>query len=237
MKVTSWNCNGAFRKKFSFISELNSDIYIIQECENPVESKDIEYKSWAKNFLWVGDTKNKGLGVFAKEHIFLESLNWTSTYKDHSVKHFLPCIINNDFQLLAVWTHKNNSPNFGYIGQFWKYLQINKNKFKKIIVAGDFNSNTIWDEWDRWWNHSDVVRELEEIKIKSLYHTFYKEKHGEETIPTFYLQKNINKQYHIDYIFAEEKLSSQLQKIEIAPFEKWKHLSDHCPVTATFLID
>lgn len=29
--------------------------------------------------------------------------------KNHTVKHFLPCNINNDINLLAVWTHRNNS--------------------------------------------------------------------------------------------------------------------------------
>lgn len=142
MKIVSWNCNGAFRKKFNALLSFNADIYIIQECENPAESKDVEYKDWAKNYLWIGDSKNKELGVFAKEQINLKVLDWTNNFKDHSVKYFLPCLINNDFQLLAVWTHQNNSPNFGYIGQFWKYLQVNKNKFKKIIIAGDLNSNS-----------------------------------------------------------------------------------------------
>ena len=55
---------------------------------------------------------------------------------------------------------------FGYIGQMWKYLQLNKDNIrnKNIIIGGDFNSNKIWDVWDRWWNHSDVFNELEELE-------------------------------------------------------------------------
>src|SRR6478752_6845715 len=128
MKIITWNCNGAFRKKFEHLDSLNADILVIQECENPRESKDLKYSEWAKNHFWIGDTKNKGLGVFAKENIQLELLDWSDIYKDHKVKHFLPCLINQEFKLIAVWTHQNKSPNFGYIGQFWKYLQINKDK-------------------------------------------------------------------------------------------------------------
>lgn len=234
MKIITWNCNGAFRKKFHALLEFNADIIVIQECENPAESKDLEYNNWAKNYLWIGDSKNKGLAIFAKEKINLQPLDWTNNFKDHSVKHFLPCLINNDFQLLAVWTHQNNSPNFGYIGQFWKYLQINKSNFKKILIAGDLNSNTIWDEWDRWWNHSDVIKELEEINIKSLYHKFFNELQGKETKPTFFLQRNPSKPYHIDYFLSSYDFTQKLKDVEVPEFDKWHHLSDHVPMIITF---
>lgn len=86
----------------------------------------------------------------------MERLDWDS----NSLELFLPCRINDDFNLLGVWTKQANSPNFAYIGQFWKYLQAYKEKLSagKAIVCGDFNSNKRWDEWDRWWNHTDVVR-------------------------------------------------------------------------------
>jgi exonuclease III len=67
MKIITWNCNGAFRKKFHALLQFNADIIVIQECENPAESKDLEYNNWAKNYLWIGDSKNKGLAIFAKE--------------------------------------------------------------------------------------------------------------------------------------------------------------------------
>ncbi len=108
LRIVTWNCNGAFRKKFENILDFNADIYIIQECENPSESGHKDYIKWAGNYLWTGDTKNKGLGIFVRPDLKLEKLNWTNQFKNHTIKHFLPCKINNDFDLLAVWTHRNN---------------------------------------------------------------------------------------------------------------------------------
>ena len=42
MRIVTWNCNGAFRKKYSRlkIDDKYPDILVIQECENPELSKD-----------------------------------------------------------------------------------------------------------------------------------------------------------------------------------------------------
>ena len=229
MKIVTWNCNGALRKKFESIEKLDADIYIIQECEDPARAKNKNYTEWADNYLWIGDTKNKGLAIFAKSNISLKKLDWSNSFRDPSVKYFLPCIVNDDFQLLGVWTHKNNSPNFGYMGQFWKYLQTNLELFDKIIIAGDFNSNAICDQWDRWWNHSDVVKILEEKNIKSVYHLNTGEEQGKESVPTFYLQKNEEKPYHIDYFFVSSGF--QIPKdFEIEKRVNWMEFSDHVPL-------
>lgn len=234
MKIVTWNCNGAFRKKFEMLSAFEVDVYVIQECENPVESKDVKYIAWASNYLWVGTTKNKGLGVFAKHDISLRDLQWSDEFRGSKVKYFLPCKINDDFTLLAVWTHRNNSPNFGYIGQLWKYLQVNKSKLQKSFVIGDFNSNAIWDEWDRWWNHSDVVKELQKINIHSVYHHVFKEEHGKESVSTLFFQKNLEKPYHIDYVFSSVDFLEKTRKIEIGQPNKWLTLSDHMPIFYEF---
>lgn len=231
MRIVTWNCNGALRKKFQHLSECEGDIYIIQECENPVLSGDAEYMKWSKNHLWVGETKNKGLGIFAKQDIKMSHLDWSTTYQDHDVKLFLPCTINDHTQLLGVWTKRNNSPNFGYIGQFWKYLQINKANIDKIIIAGDFNSNKRWDQWDRWWNHTDVVKELEALAVKSLYHLLRNEEQGKETLATFFMNRNLEKAYHIDYVFASDSFTTDA-RIEIPTTVDWLLYSDHLPVVA-----
>ncbi len=234
MKIVTWNCNGAFRNKFEHLLKLGANIHIIQECENPVETKNTEYKKWAENHLWIGDTKNKGIGIFADKTVQMEKLNWADNYDGQKVKHFLPCRINHDFDLLAVWTHKNNAPTFGYIGQLWKYLQVNKSKLKKSLILGDFNSNVFWDKRSRWWNHSDVVRELKDIGIESLYHKYWDEEQGQESRPTLFLQKNLEKPYHIDYVFGSIDFQNGLKKMEVGDVSQWIAVSDHLPIICEF---
>lgn len=243
MKIITWNCNGALRKKTELLDQLNADILVIQECEDPNRST-ISYKQWANDFLWKGASKNKGLGIFAKNKNQLTELNWTGEYFPSQLKRhvfestqletFIPCMINNQTPLLGVWTKRANSKAFKYIGQLWLYLQIHKHKLssENQIICGDFNSNSIWDSWDRWWNHSDVVEELKEIGLLSLYHEKKMEEHGKESEATFYMYRNPEKQYHIDYAFISKPL---IHKAEVKIYNPkiWLELSDHIPMEIT----
>lgn len=226
MKIISWNCNGAFRKKFQLIDELNADIIVVQECENPEIIADKTFKSWANNYLWTSDNKNKGLCIFCKNQMKIIDNEW----KNDGNKYFISANYENQFDIVAVWNHTGGLSNYKYIGQFWKYLQINKSKFSNCIILGDFNSNKIWDKKRRFWNHSDVVKELEEIGVVSLYHNYFKEKQGEEKRGTFYLQKKMEKEYHIDYVFTNNKLINRINEFEIGEKNKWLQFSDHLPI-------
>lgn len=249
MKIVTWNCNGGLRNKLEFLDKINADIFIIQECENPASSSNA-YFEWAGNYLWIGDSKNKGIGIFPKNKNSVEKLNHNGIFKigciknqstttqwtTDSLKLFLPFTINNHINVLSVWTKGSESEVFSYIGQLWKYLQIHKNDLfqNRQIIIGDFNSNSIWDKKDRWWNHSDVVSELKELKITSLYHHIYKEDQGSESMATFYLYRKENKPYHIDYAFVSEDLLNS--KLHIGDKNLWLKFSDHMPITIELAI-
>ena len=67
MKIISWNCNGAFRKKAHLLSSYNADLYIIQECENP--DKYPFDAAFLNDYLpiWTGVSDRKGLAfLYAK---------------------------------------------------------------------------------------------------------------------------------------------------------------------------
>ncbi len=198
--------------------------------------------------MWQGETKNKGIGIFSRNGHKIKLSKWDGEFSisgiDNSSKSlswssdelqsFLPLMIDEKYILVAIWTKKANSPNFGYIGQLWKYIQIHKEKIKRdnIILCGDFNSNTIWDEPDRWWNHSDVVKELAEIGISSLYHHLTGEPQGKEKQKTFYMYRKHNKPYHIDYVFISNALLDT-SSLKVHGCKNWLECSDHVPLEFT----
>ena len=227
LRVVTWNCNGALRRKLERLAALQADVYVVQECEDPAQTKDVAYKTWGANHLWTGTNKNKGVGVFAPKELTLRAVSLDLA----PLKLFLPCIIDGDWPLLATWTKQANSPNFGYIGQLWKFLPAHRAflAHPRALLIGDLNSNTIWDEWDRRWNHSDVVRKVSELGLESCYHRHFAEAQGRETQPTFFLHRSHEKPYHIDYGFSGPQRI--VRRVEVGAIPDWLGESDHLPVT------
>ena len=246
MKLASWNCNGALRKKLVEADSLSADILIVEECEDPDKSTQA-YRDWAEDYIWCGRNKNKGIGVFARNRYKISPLQWSgqhriegilsgnkvTSWKTEELECFLPFTINDEYTVLAVWTKNPDGDVFGYIGQLWKYLQIHGDQLKgdKVIIAGDFNSNAIWDRKGRCWSHSEVVKQLEGMGLRSLYHSKYGETPGKEATPTLYLQKNPDKPYHIDFVFLSECMVPK-SSIKIGKRDNWLKVSDHMPVIA-----
>jgi hypothetical protein len=158
MIVVSWNCAGALRKKFAVLQDLLPDVCVVQECEDPARSASASYRKWGANSLWVGDNKNRGLGIFARPHIHLEPVALDA----NGLEMFLPCKIQGSVLLLGVWTRQTDSHDLRYIGQLWKYLTLHGEALSResAIVIGDLNSNVIWDKRHSVASHSKVVRQL-----------------------------------------------------------------------------
>ncbi len=226
MRIATWNCNGAARKKIALFEQIDADILVLQECENPNISNDKDYRNWAENFLWCGSNQKKGLGIFCKNDLKLKGLQWDA----NNLETFLPATVN-DISILAVWT---KSKPYKYIEQFHQYIELHGEKLKpaKQIICGDFNSSSQWDFRYKRGNHSQAVDMLKKKQIFSMYHSLENQQQGSETNPTLYLQRNTQKPYHVDYIFASSDLISDNANIKVGDKEMWLAHSDHMPLIA-----
>src|SRR5262245_2885215 len=65
MRIITWNCNMAFRRKAHLILAYNPDIAIIPECEHPDKLKFSPDVCKPNDVLWFGSNANKGLGIFS----------------------------------------------------------------------------------------------------------------------------------------------------------------------------
>lgn len=231
MKLISWNCQGAFRKKADIVLIHRPDILLIQECEHPDKLKFGEATPKPHDIYWHSDGGKKGLGLFSYSDFKFELLpNFNPEFR-----YILPFrVTGNDmtFTFFAIWAMNNTEKREArYIGQIWLAINYYKDLLgNSTILMGDFNSNKIWDYKDRVGSHSDVVNKLIDKDIHSVYHKHFNIEQGKETHATFFLQKNKNKPYHIDYCFASSDILNKVINVEIGTYDKWIKYSDHSPL-------
>jgi exodeoxyribonuclease III len=231
MKLIHWNCQGSFRTKNAKIMALQPDILIVSECENPDKLKFGKLTPTSSDHYWHGDSDNRGIGIFSYSAYKIRLLDIFNP----SFRYILPFQISSDehsLTLFAIWAMNNKEfPEARYIGQIWLAINYYKDLLNdSTILLGDFNSNKIWDYKDRVGNHTDVVNMLKEHNIFSLYHEQNCLIHGEETKPTFFMQRNPNKPYHIDYCFASKRLIDSGYSFAIGDYDDWIDKSDHAPI-------
>lgn len=237
MRIITWNCNMAFRKKAAPLLALDPDILVIPECEHPDKLKFAEGTKMPTDVLWYGTNRHKGLGVFSYSDYRLKLLR----VHNPDLKTILPIQVTGGtfhFTLFAVWANNPLEPEHQYVGQVWKALSHYKKLIekKRTILIGDFNSNTIWDKPRRIGNHTDVVNVLAKKGIKSAYHHHFKQTQGAELHPTFSLYRHKDKPYHLDYCFASADFINALTTVEIGSHDDWSLLSDHQPLMVEFNI-
>jgi len=231
MKIVTWNCARGFAKKAEHIFSGYPDIAVIQEC-----SKKSTEKPAIEGYVghWVGDegSPNIGMGVFHKAGW---SIRQRAELKKSDAKWVVPFEVTGpvNFTLIAVWACAiKGSPRASYVGQIHRALEERPEWFDKgpIVMAGDFNSNAIFDKNRREGNHSCMVEKLKERGMVSAYHALSKKEHGVNETPTFHMYRRAERPFHLDYVFMPVEWQEGME-VEIGSHEGWASKSDHCPVT------
>ena len=235
MKLITWNCNMAFRKKAKAILAHKPDILVVQECEHPDKLLFPGDVPKPTQVLWFGENMNKGLGIFSYGEFRLKKIR----IHDPAIKLIVPISVTGgsfDFTLFAIWANNPQDPDGTYVAQIWKAIHQYQKKIKRTrtVLSGDFNSNTIFDKKYRIGNHSHVVDKLAKKGIHSVYHLHHAQEHGKEAHPTWYLYRHADKPFHLDYCFVSKDLSDKIVSVEIGAHDQWAQYSDHVPVMVSF---
>jgi len=221
MKIISWNCNQALRKKFSLLEKFNADIIVCQESEKLASNFFANY-----HYQWIGKNPNKGIGILTKKYPYSISKNLNENFI-----YYLPVNFQN-FNLLNVWTHtkadKFGADANGNIIDALNYYNDWIASKKNAIIVGDFNNSLVFDEKFDWApKFIDIKAHLYKLGFKSSYHSFFNEEFGRENSPTLFHQKNLTKPFHIDYAFIK---GFKLKSVEIGKPDEWLAVSDHMPM-------
>ncbi len=222
MRIISWNCNMAYAMKQADILALHPDLVLLQECSQ----KHIK-ESGAPFSHWIGKNPHKGLGVLGfGSHAFTLSSAYTPIYP-----WFLPLRVEDEhLNVLGVWAHVKEKQE--------RYVRITHQAIDYYrafvteglcLAIGDFNSNTIWDASHAGNSHSALVKKLEQLQMRSVYHAQTLEQQGRETVSTFYLYRHPDKGYHLDYAFISCKLLEKTT-LTIPDPSRWLQRSDHLPL-------
>ena len=237
MRVVAWNCNMALDRKIDALLDTEPDVAIVCECAQPERIRARTKSSRLKHDpVWIGQNPNKGLAVFT----FNGYTACISKPYYRTLQYVAPVHISGPVEcnLLAVWaqnasggvTRKNQAgPLRLALARYKRFLAD-----RPAIVAGDLNSNAIWDKPGWRINHTATVETLEGLGLISAYHSVRGEPQGRETIPTLYWRDRTKDgpTYHIDYVFLPIGWIERVKELSLGTFEDWcgSGLSDHVPI-------
>lgn len=224
----------AFRKKAGLILAHKPDIAIVPECEHPDKLNFPAGVPTPSDILWFGNNPHKGLGIFSYSNYRFK------LHRRHnpSIRTVLPVRVTGGeqpFMLYGIWANNPSDPDGQYVEQVWKAIHHYARyiRGKLTILAGDFNSNTIFDRKYRQGNHTHVVQRLEKKGVHSCYHLHHRQQQGKELHPTYYLYRHKDKPYHLDYCFVSADMAQRISLVEIGDYDEWTRYSDHVPVMVT----
>ncbi len=229
VKLMTWNCQGAFRKKYPLVAEIAPDLAVIQECEQ------LERIPWKQGrppsaALWFGENPNKGLGIFSWTDLAFQPLE----EYDRTIRYCIPIRISApyQFQLIAVWAMDHKDDRHSYSGQVYQALGTYRGFIQTAdtVFLGDYNSSKRTTPKSRMGNHATITLDLNDLWLVSAYHQFTHERQGQEKRWTYFRGRKPDRPSHIDYAFIPSRWLRRLANVQVGDPQVWLQHSDHCPV-------
>lgn len=238
IRIVAWNCQGGFRQKWRRVVGSEPDVLVVPECE-PLDFLDapvlFDPFPMEQSLRFARGASPKGLAVFATNGWRLAVDN---AY-DERFAYVVPLIAsreNHAVTIIAVWGMP--SPGRGdYPERLHEAVSHYADLLREpVVMVGDFNSNTVFDAAHRSGSHSELVARLAASGVVSLYHERTGEPQGGESQPTFFMNRNRAKPYHLDFCFASRSLHGAVREFGIGSPDDWLDASDHLPLAVTFAL-
>jgi hypothetical protein len=220
----------ALHRKREPMMGLQPDVAVIPECASPADIRAAGLYASARAHHWVGNLSKKGLGVFTFGAYTIEPVEQTASAPEFIV----PLRVRGplEFQLLAVWAQSDNGVP-GYVANVRRAIEKYDDFIREAptVIAGDFNSSAFFDRPGRA-HHAELVEKLEtDLGLFSAYHRHTGEAHGAESSPSLFMQRNVKRPFHVDFVFLPQAWRHRLRHVEVGGAATWLPWSDHCPIS------
>ena len=231
MRLTTWNCCGAFDRKLPHLLDLDVDVAVV--CEAAVPSR------------WPGTPTGRtvtGLGRRVvperpKELAVLACAPWTVELHPGAASApawTLPVTVSGprSFTLVAVWPVAfPGAP--GYVGQIdaavsWIERSADPGT---TVLAGDLNAPIASTQA----RYDEVERRLDGLGLVDAHRVSRGLGAGQQPAEATYFQhRRSDRPFHIDHVFVPTAWTDGVQ-VEVGDFATWvgSGRSDHTPVTVT----
>jgi hypothetical protein len=231
MRIVTWNCNMKAQAKLPELLKLRPDVAVLPECAAPEIAAARSVYDAASSHAWIGQHSTKGLAVLTFGAYVLEHAQRPSVVTG---KFALPVHVRGSvsFNLLALWTQSPGG--FPWFVRNAEAALHDHEQFLRAgsaVVAGDFNSNSVWDSQTKG-GHARLVERLRELGLESAYHSHFDERHGAESRPTYFHRRRSEERFHLDYVFVPKAWSTRCQ-VEVGEPEPWLTFSDHMPLVVS----
>jgi hypothetical protein len=227
-----WNCNATLHKKVKPILALQPDIAVISDCANPdaVLRRAPDFKF--TDAVWVGHSRNKGLGVFS----FGEILTVASTVYDPKYGLFLPVVLlgRHNLNILAVWirSHPSRRRAQGNGRSPRSALQYYRNFIdqESTLVVGDLNGAALGEAPHRNLNLPHISDELMKDGWVSAWRPRGNEASGPVPATASLRKKGARRSQRIDCCLIPRGWLPGLQSATVCKTHPWGKMSHHLPL-------
>lgn len=236
VRIVTWNVAAGFANKVHRIAdELDADIAVVCEACNEGRLR----KAGSTDFRsmdWIGRSQSRGLAVMGfgswntsmYESVWDQRLEWALPTKATGPAR-------QSFNVIGCWAFNKRAHHDPTDFQQSQGTQIPALYPSLVagptVIAGDFNSNLIWDKPGKTTNWQQTLDAMDNIGLASAYHSFFGEDQGTETSPTHWWKRSTDTTFHIDYCFVPT--SWDITQVWVGGPEAWLRKgdgSDHAPL-------